>query len=129
MSTSSIERAREVMHARRDAMAAERRKTVDQMCKSGLSSPQIAARLNVSPVTVRKDMKALGHPLTRRSPIAHGGRELAAKLAADGASISEIARSVNATRRTIRRMHPEAAYTPEQTNERIRLSQMERKIR
>lgn len=128
MSTTSIARAREVMHARRDAIAAERRKIVDRLYRAGHTRSAIAEQLGVSPVTVRRDLAALGHPLERRS-LSAGEREMAARLAADGASISEIARTLRTDRKTIRRLHPEAAYTRAQTLDRIRIHYLERSLK
>lgn len=126
---TTIEKARAVMHANRTAAAQERRRIVDRLHQAGHTQAAIADQLGVTRVTVRRDLAALGHPPASQVWLTDTERAHAARLAADGASISEIARTLGRSRHTIRRLHPEAAYTRDQQIERTRLYYLEKSLK
>lgn len=81
----------------------------------GLSLTEASKRLGCDPRQVSRYRRRAGRaqPAVQPHPAEH--RELAARLIEDGCPISEVARTVNATHKTIRHWFPDApAWTPQE---------------
>lgn len=109
------DRARE--HANEIEDRAHRLREVARMSRLHMTLAEIAEALRTSRRQIVKDRKALG--LSKGAPIKMTQEELerAEALLDDGASLSEIARTLKLSERTIRRRFPGRGWTKEQTAE------------
>lgn len=92
-----------------------RRRAVVAMTADGMSAASIAAALGVSARTVGRHRAAAG--VTQPPPVFRWTAENAAvaeALIEDGASATEVGRTIGAHRNTVRRRYPHAPWTPDQ---------------
>lgn len=130
--TTTLDRlaaGRNAGHEQQAERAAERREHVARLTRAGHSAAEIAVRLNITPRTVQRDRRATGTAQDPPPPMSDREHSIAARLAADGASASEIARTIGRDPKTVLHHYPHAAWTREQQNEHLRLIHLERSLK
>lgn len=89
--------------------------TILAMSLAGDRNTEIAAKLGISVATVSRYRKQLGVPaLPTPRPLTEREIETIHALADDGCSVTEIARTIGRSHTAVRRVRPDAVWTPTQ---------------
>lgn len=108
----------------------ERRQRVAELTRAGLSAQQIAAQLRTTSRTVCRDRSALG--IAQPRPVRLTAEQLrrATEMLDDGASASEVARTIGCSQSAVINRFPGRGWTPEQISAHgVLCRQMQRHLR
>lgn len=103
-----------------------RQRVVKRLTLAGWTAREIAEREGCSVRQVKRDRSALGIARPRAPQVTAGQLEFARQLLEDGASRTEVARTIGVDEKTMRRWFPEHKWSPEQIAEHVQALRLEK---
>jgi DNA-binding CsgD family transcriptional regulator len=104
-----------------DVDIAERRAQVVELTRQGLSTPQIADKLGITDRSVQRHKIAAGIAVERHPLLSEAETRWAEMLLDDGCPYAEVARTLDRSISTIRRVFPGRTWSPSDNGQCVRM--------